>query len=101
MLESIFLMEFNFKELEETLKEMEDPLEMPEIPGSHGNITYFYPEISVSINNSGAIGRILLKHINAIRMYTNGNRALQGKKKKITTPVDKTRQNNQENNNTE
>ncbi len=53
---------------------MEDPLEMPETPGKHGSITHFYPQISISLNNSGAIGRILLKHINAIRSHQkNGN----------------------------
>ncbi len=71
MLESIFLIELNFEELEETLNEVEDALEMPEIPGKHGIITHFYPQISISLNNSGAIGRILLKHINAIRTHKN------------------------------
>lgn len=73
MLESIFLIEFDLKGLEKTLKKMENPLEMPEVPGKHGNITHFYPQISITLNNSGAIGRILLKHFNAIKSHkTNG-----------------------------
>lgn len=75
MLESIFLIEFKFEELEETLKSLDDPLEQPEIAGKQGNISHFYPQISISLNNSGAIGRILLKHINAIKSH---------KKSKIT-----------------
>ncbi|MHA1111729.1 MAG: ADP-ribosylation factor-like protein [Promethearchaeota archaeon] len=84
MLESIFLIGFDFEELEKTLNEMEDPLEMPEIPGQHGKITHFYPQISISLNNSGAIGRILLKHINAIRTYKNNGQHPLPKAKIIT-----------------
>ncbi|MBN2155751.1 MAG: GTP-binding protein [Candidatus Lokiarchaeota archaeon] len=71
MLESIFLVKFKFDDLEECLKSMDNPSEQPEIPGSHGTITHFYPQISISLNNSGAIGRIILQHLNKIRTSQN------------------------------
>jgi small GTP-binding protein len=88
MLESIFLIEFNFKELEETLKSIDDPREEPEILGKNGDIIHFYPQISISLNNSGAIGRILLKHINAIKSYRDTNYSLQSLRKEALSIFD-------------
>jgi small GTP-binding protein len=88
MLESIFLIEFDYESLEESLKEIEDPLEQPELTGKHGSITYFYPEISVSLNNSITIGRILLKHLNAIRNYSIENGKSKHSTKKMEPPSD-------------
>ena len=80
MLESIFLIQFNYEKLEETLKNMDTPMEEPEIPGKNGSITHFYPQISISLNNSGAIGRVILKHLNAIRAHKNNNSSTSPKK---------------------
>jgi small GTP-binding protein len=84
MLESIFLIQFNYEELEDALKSMKDPMEQPEIAGAHGSISHFYPQISISLNNKGAIGRVILKHINAIHAYKNNKRGKKTKARIIT-----------------
>jgi len=88
MLESIFLIQFNYEDLEKTLKTLDDPNEQPEITGCNGAITHFYPQISISLNNSAAIGRILLKHINVIRVHKNNRYTPKSSAKSTFTESD-------------